>query len=299
MVGRSTPFLLGLVFMPFGFSRTLISSARTLRSYRSLEATTRALYMTLGKVRRGTSRMHPMLPALSLQGAARAAFMASLSVGVTGRAIFPQASATSKSCITPTWLKDLNESIETEKDDPASKFMTLTTLSTASGQAEPRGRTVVFRGFLGKGDGLALKVITDVRSEKIDEIRANNRAEICWYFKDTREQYRLRGSLDVISHDEKNSERLGWWQSQWKSLSPGMRQSYEWPAPGVLRSSADEDTADFLDPSPSESPSPNYCLLLLRVECVDYLNLRSKPQIRKVHEVSSEGAKWTVKRVNP
>eukprot|EP00954_Amorphochlora_amoebiformis_P029237 1392873-Amorphochlora_amoeboformis.AAC.1 len=55
-----------------------------LRCDRSIQATTRALYMTLGKVRRGTSRMHPMLPALSLQGAARAAFMASLSVGVTG-----------------------------------------------------------------------------------------------------------------------------------------------------------------------------------------------------------------------
>ena len=49
-------------------------------------------------------------------------------------------------------------------------------------------RTVVFRGFGGDNDDPRLRVSTDCRSEKVAELGDNDRAELCWYFSDTREQ---------------------------------------------------------------------------------------------------------------
>eukprot|EP00466_Bigelowiella_natans_P015419 jgi/Bigna1/89346/estExt_fgenesh1_pg.C_470116 len=196
----------------------------------------------------------------------------------------------------PIWRQELQRSIDIEKDQPTSKFMTLATVANN----EPRARTVVFRGFLEENSDThnALKIITDIRSDKIEEIRANPKAEIMWYFLDTREQFRIRGELQIIAWDEKDEEKSMWRENQWKSISSGMKQSYEWPSPGVQRDSDANDQSDFLDPSPSERPSRNFALLLMTPSTVDVVKLREKPQLRHVHTLNPEGH-WNAQRVNP
>ena len=101
---------------------------------------------------------------------------------------------------------------------------------------------VVFRGFYkyrnpaNKGELLptsTLQFITDMRSEKIGQVLAhsyklrsckleqilipflsnlqigkNEAAEACWYFLDTREQFRISGTLQVIAAAEAAQVRI-------------------------------------------------------------------------------------------
>jgi len=199
----------------------------------------------------------------------------------------------------PLWREELERSIEKEKGKPASRFMTLATVKAG----EPRARTVVFRGFMDDDDGGdvkldgVLKIITDVRSEKMQEIKDNPKAEIMWYFLDTREQYRIRGTLDVITDKDSSEARQKWRSQQWEEISPGMKQSYEWPSPGQARTEEnDDDKKDYLDPKPSVDVSPNFALIMMVPERVDVLKLRESPQKRHVHSKNGDG--WTVQRIN-
>lgn len=56
------------------------------------------------------------------------------------------------------------------------------------------------RGF--KQGTTCLQFVTDTRAQKIAEIAANPNAHICWYFENSREQFRLDGTLQVIDASE-------------------------------------------------------------------------------------------------
>jgi len=195
-------------------------------------------------------------------------------------------------------MSRLTASIEKESQEPASRFVTL---ATVTADQEPRARTVVFRGFLdGVEDsgGATLKFVTDKRSEKIGEIASNPKCEVMWYFRDTREQYRLKGVLEAVSDGESDEFRKQARALQWTKMSQGARQSFEWPNPGIIRPPYASDEADFMEPTASKEPSPNFVLLLMVPESVDYLNLRERPQLREKHSKTPEGA-WSATRVNP
>lgn len=56
------------------------------------------------------------------------------------------------------------------------------------------------RGF--KQGTTDLQFVTDTRAGKIAEIAANPHAHICWYFENSREQFRLDGTLQVVDASE-------------------------------------------------------------------------------------------------
>ncbi|MQM12409.1 hypothetical protein Taro_045325 [Colocasia esculenta] len=58
------------------------------------------------------------------------------------------------------------------------------------------------RGFLESCD--KIQINTDGRSSKIEDIKHCPFGEICWYFTDSWEQFRLNGSIDII--DGSNSD---------------------------------------------------------------------------------------------
>eukprot|EP00471_Norrisiella_sphaerica_P010159 CAMPEP_0184499648 /NCGR_PEP_ID=MMETSP0113_2-20130426/42067_1 /TAXON_ID=91329 /ORGANISM="Norrisiella sphaerica, Strain BC52" /LENGTH=273 /DNA_ID=CAMNT_0026887631 /DNA_START=101 /DNA_END=919 /DNA_ORIENTATION=- len=189
----------------------------------------------------------------------------------------------------PIWRQELERSIKLESKSPTSKFMTLATMAGD----QPRARTVVFRGFLEEAESLnALKIITDIRSDKIGEIEANPNAELMWYFLDTREQFRIRGELEVISHKSQDPVKKKWRELQWEQTSEGMKQSYEWPSPGTERQPTQDDQADFFDFDASEEPSPNFALLLMIPKTVDVVKLREKPQKRHIHSKKKGEETW-------
>jgi len=127
--------------------------------------------------------MMRQIPVRNLATAALASIASAASAYDSESNALAQGMATCANEDAPVWRQFLDKSIEKEKGDPTSKFLTLATVKGS----EPRARTVVFRGFLDdEKNPNILKFITDLRSEKIGEIDANAKAEAMWYFLDTR-----------------------------------------------------------------------------------------------------------------
>lgn len=166
-------------------------------------------------------------------------------------------------------------------------------LATVRENGLPANRTVVFRGFL--EDTNQLKFITDIRSAKAEQIAKQPAAEICWYFPNTREQFRIAGELILVSadsHPNLQAARIKMWQE----LSDAARLQFAWPNPGEMRVRTLEA---FTPPAPdSIQPVENFCLLLLEPTQVDHLELRGEPQNRSVYH-RKENQEWFTEAINP
>ncbi|MBW4555469.1 MAG: pyridoxamine 5'-phosphate oxidase family protein [Trichormus sp. ATA11-4-KO1] len=166
-------------------------------------------------------------------------------------------------------------------------------LATVKENGRPANRTVVFRGFLEETN--QLKFITDSRSEKVYQIQQQPWAEICWYFPNTREQFRISGCLTLVegdnSHPTLQPDRI----TTWQELSDAARLQFAWPHPGKPRV---DESAAFEPPPPNPTqPVPNFCLLLLDPVQVDHLELRGEPQNRRIY--SRDEQQWSIQEINP
>ncbi|MGM3305352.1 Npun_F5749 family FMN-dependent PPOX-type flavoprotein [Anabaena sp. WFMT] len=166
-------------------------------------------------------------------------------------------------------------------------------LATVRENGLPANRTVVFRGFL--EDTNQLKFITDIRSEKAEQIQQQSWGEVCWYFPKTREQFRIAGQLILItanSHPHLQAARIKMWQE----LSDAARLQFAWPDPGEMRVITPEA---FTPPAPDPiQPVETFCLLLLEPAQVDHLELRGEPQNRTFYQLD-ENENWYCQETNP
>jgi len=167
-------------------------------------------------------------------------------------------------------------------------------LATVRADGHPANRTVVFRGFL--EDTNQLKIITDARSQKIDQIKHQSCGEACWYFPKTREQFRLTGQLSVVNQEYPDEKLRQARLATWQALSDSSRLQFAWPEPGAAR--AEKDGAFSPPPPEPDQPLPNFCLLLLEPMQVDHLALRGDPQNRWFYHQNSSG-EWFKQAVNP
>jgi pyridoxamine 5'-phosphate oxidase len=166
-------------------------------------------------------------------------------------------------------------------------------LATVRASGRPANRTVVFRGFL--EDTNQLKFITDTRSQKTEQIQEKPWAEICWYFPNTREQFRIGGCLTLVGGDNYDCTLQKVRNNTWHDLSDGARLQFAWPHPGKPRV---EDKGAFAPPPPDPSqPLENFCLLVLEPLEVDHLELRGEPQNRYLYQLTEEG--WSSQAINP
>ena len=166
-------------------------------------------------------------------------------------------------------------------------------LATVRATGRPANRTVVFRGFLENTN--QLKFITDIRSEKVEEINFYPWGEICWYFSKTREQFRIAGKLVLVVAEYPDAELCSSRRTAWQELSEAARDQFAWPHPGDDK--AEASAFDSGSPDAIE-PLANFCLLLLEPETVDLLELRGEPQNRSLYRRDGEG-NWFVRSVNP
>jgi PPOX class probable FMN-dependent enzyme len=167
-------------------------------------------------------------------------------------------------------------------------------LATVRADGRPANRTVVFRGFL--DDTNQLKIITDSRSQKTEQIDHQSWGEACWYFPQTREQFRLAGQLTLVGANHPDLVLKQARQSSWQDLSDKARLQFAWPDPGATRI---EDGGAFAPPPPNpEQPLPNFCLLLLEPLEVDHLELLGGPQNRWIYQQKSSD-NWLQQAINP
>lgn len=187
------------------------------------------------------------------------------------------------------WRSLLDRALDKNRRLPYARYFQLATIRPNN---RPANRTVVFRGFL--EDSNQLKIITDFRSQKIAEINRNAWGEACWYFPETREQFRLSGQLTLIGVEDSNLEMQKARLTTWQKLSDAARVQFAWSHPGEERQASDP----FSPPIPDSSqPLPNFCLLLLDPQQVDRLELRGDPQNRTLY-VCNDGD-WSTQAVNP
>ena len=166
-------------------------------------------------------------------------------------------------------------------------------LATVRPDGSPANRTVVFRGFRDRAD--ALGFITDQRSEKIAQLAADPRAEACWYFPKTREQFRIAGTLTAVTAADPDPGLLAERSRLWQGLSDGSRLQFAWPQPGGDRT---DDRAAFAPPAPDPiAPLETFVVLWLTPDRVDWLELKGDPQNRTRFDRLDAG--WQTRAIDP
>lgn len=185
------------------------------------------------------------------------------------------------------WRSPLQRALQKNRSQPFSKYIQLATVTK---EGNPSNRTVVFRGFLENSN--IIQIITDTRSEKYSHLQNNPIGEICWYFSKTREQFRIRGKIDLITESSENLDLRKARQQAWEKLSNNGKEQFYWHPPGERKKEMPIVKID------EENPPPNFCLLLLNPDKVDHLELRGNPQNRYLYILDAEN-QWQWQEINP
>jgi hypothetical protein len=224
----------------------------------------------------------------------------------------------------PLWQQLLTKSLHVNSSQVQSNYYQVASVCS---NGDPKNRTMVFRGFLSGTQSLLS--VTDSRSEKIEEWQGDNKSrfEICWYFSESREQFRLAGEVALISNSLDSSYE-GWvlgkhtkqsiLKQQWSNLSTNAREPFYSNSP---KAPFDEDSmpsmtqnrlvnkgADLKNKFDSNNTTPtnivsnltdmsdNFCVIIFIPHAVDYLDLKSKPQQRCLYAIQDD---WKERPVNP
>ncbi|TVP70501.1 MAG: pyridoxamine 5'-phosphate oxidase [Leptolyngbya sp. LCM1.Bin17] len=189
----------------------------------------------------------------------------------------------------PPWRSPLARALHRNRSRPYSRYFQLATVTP---QGRPANRTVVFRGFaLGQ-----ITFVTDQRSAKVADMAANPWGQACWYFTQTREQFRLTGLLELVTDTESAGDRQPVRHTTWQALSDNAKRQFYWPQPGAVRDlDAPLDITDAVDP---QVPPKSFSLGLLQPTLVDHLELRGNPQNRTQYACLDDGT-WHTTVINP
>lgn len=188
-----------------------------------------------------------------------------------------------------SWRSPLARAQHRNRSLPNARYVQL---ATVRANGRPANRTVVFRGFLDRSD--RLKFVTDARSQKPDQIEYCPWGEVCWYFPQTREQFRFQGHLTLITDTHLDPMLAAARLKAWAELSDAARSQFSWPHPEHSR--GDHDLFNSLPPSPIK-PLSHFCLLLLDPLTVDHLELCGDPQNRRFYQLQNQG--WSTQEINP
>jgi pyridoxamine 5'-phosphate oxidase len=188
------------------------------------------------------------------------------------------------------WRTPLTRALDRNRSLVYARYLQL---ATVGADGRPANRTVVFRGFLEETN--QVKFVTDSRSQKAEQIDHQPWSEACWYFPETREQFRIAGQLILVRDNYPATALQQARQTAWKELSDAARLQFAWPAPGAARANCEA----FQPPAPdADEPLANFCLLLLDPVEVDHLELLGEPQNRWLYQMDRNGH-WSSKEINP
>lgn len=184
----------------------------------------------------------------------------------------------------PRWRQGLTKSLHQSRSMPESRYFQLASVDEAG---MPFCRTVVYRGLT---DNNQLMVISDTRSEKFQQLSDNPKAQVCWYFSKTREQYRFSTLSKVITLEDDTTLVT----AQWHKLSDAGKKQFLWGEPGSVRN---DERALTINGHFEDVPT-HFCVILLAIYEVDYLNLRGNPQYRERHHLDENG-NWSSQSLIP
>lgn len=189
------------------------------------------------------------------------------------------------------WRSLLTAALHRNRSDAHARYFQLATVTP---EGYPANRTVVFRGFLNDQHNI-LKIITDLRSQKVQDLQYQSNAEVCWYFTKTREQFRIQGKLQLVTNEETDRDLQLARQTTWQNISDAAREQFAWLDPG--KPLLDNSALLALDPDP-QIPLANFALLLLIPYKIDHLQLRGEKQQRCFYRLQTDNT-WAIEPINP
>ncbi len=192
----------------------------------------------------------------------------------------------------PPWRSPIARALHRNRSLPYARYAQLATVDR---DLRPHNRTLVFRGW--REPGSQIQFVTDLRSTKAIDLLAGGSpwAEVCWYFPKTREQFRIGGTLALVSAACAETGDCKARQQAWQQMSDAGRIQFDWGTPGACRS---EDPQAFNPPPPDpQQPSVNFGLLLLAPVNVIHLELRGDPQNCYSYEIVDD--QWQMRSINP
>lgn len=184
----------------------------------------------------------------------------------------------------PLWKDILKRSLQKTEDKPESRFFQLATVDV---EGKPQCRTLVFRGFSKDHN---IQFITDTRSHKWQDLENNSEVMICWYFAETREQYRMAGKAHLNQVTLKQTEVI------WQNLSNAGKKQFLWGRPMQPRPA--ESTLDIDTSLIPDLPPNHFRVVNIEIDEVDFLSLRGEPQTRILYSQSATGV-WTSENIIP
>ena len=161
------------------------------------------------------------------------------------------------------------------------------TLATIGADGSPQTRVVVFRKFTREERRLIFH--TDLRSPKIEELRADKRVSWLFYHAGEKLQFRIAGNA-TIHADENDALKLKQWQATWAFG----RRCYMGEAPSRIVADATSGMSDELeDREPtieeSEIGFPNFAVVSTKIIWIDCLELHAKGHRRSLFSWNENG----------
>ncbi|MGB0562860.1 MAG: Npun_F5749 family FMN-dependent PPOX-type flavoprotein [Spirulinaceae cyanobacterium] len=187
------------------------------------------------------------------------------------------------------WRSPLARALHRNRSAVDSRYFQLATVDP---EGYPHNRTMVFRGFAEGSD--RLQIITDARGQKLSQLQHQPQGAICWYFRKSREQFRLRGAIEVIAHDAPNPDFQQTRLQLWQNISDNARAQFLWPEPGNPKA----NPIAFVVNADKKTAPETFVLLRLDPAYVEHLELRGEPQNRTVYHFDSATGTWCVQMLN-
>ena len=184
----------------------------------------------------------------------------------------------------PIWRQRLRAAQKREGAVAQARWVQLATVSQ---NGSPRVRTLVFRGWI---DETQLELFSDARSDKFSELNHQPEAEICWLFPKAKQQFRLRGVIEILCP---RSDSVACDQA-WRNLTPRGRAVWTWPQPGAPFIGTDSMAINVDDNHPLPD---HFRILRLSTVRVELLDLKGDFHQRLLWTQSNQI--WIEERLNP
>jgi len=166
------------------------------------------------------------------------------------------------------------------------------TLGTVDESNRPHTRTVICLGLITHSKGTGYTFLTDSRTAKVAQLRHQPYCEVNWWFPTTQEQYRIAGVMAQIGADHPDPELSSLRATHWKNYA--FKELLLGPTPGDPVNPQSPEKSGTSDPASVDSAPPNFLLLVLWAERLDYLNATTSHRQIDVRE----GDHWVSTLVN-
>lgn len=180
------------------------------------------------------------------------------------------------------WYKKLEICLEASRDRVGNTWAQLATVrgpSSGNLAGRPANRTVNVR----RTSHTQLCLVSDERSGKCRDVLegSSNHAELCWFFFESKMQFRISGRLEIVTDGIEREEK-------WAEFGETMRACWAFPTPGSVRKESDQPDSNILN---GKMPA-YFCLCILHVDYVDVFDQNSNPMVREKFTKKPESDAW-------